>query len=813
MWRSYLAAGFQAMRSNKAYTVLNVLGLAIGVAVAVLIFLYVSYETSYDRWLPQAERIHRIETTMKGLGTEPIRQPIGPRVAIETLKREFPQIEDAVGVSTGRSTIRIGNTPIYAEVARVDGNFFDVFDLRFLHGTKASALTDLSSIVVTRSEASRLFGEADPIGRTVDLERNGRRSTFRVSAVIEDVPANSHLDIDAITRFNPAEEDPGFLTSWSMLNTRIYVRLAPGSHSSIINERLPAIERRHMGPMDQMFDLRLAPITDIHLSPPLKGETTPAGDPVAVKAFAIIAASILLIACFNFINLATASASRRAREVGLRKVLGASRGQLITQFMTESSLLVAIATLLGLSLVELSLPYFNRMLGIALSLSYLGAEGILVPALGLTFFVAVLSGFYPALYLSRFHPARVLRANTSLAAGGAGRLRSGLVVAQFAVAITLIVCAAVVYAQTIHVRKSDPGFERHGLLVLKNVSTEQIGPARDALRHLIERVPGVTSVASGSSLPGGSVQMGVSARRPQDRQGASVEQSAVDPQFVRTLGIELVAGRNFSERIGGDRVGTPSVQGAAPSSGPPAAKLFNILVNEAAVDHFEFGNAEGALGQDLLLGQDRGTIVGVLRDVRYGSTREAVTPQIFFYDPSHFSSMAIRFRARDRLSVRRGIERIWQRFAPDVPFEVDFAEDVMAEHYEADAVRAQVFAIAAGLAVSIACLGIFGLAAFATERRKLEIAVRKVFGAQNADIVRLMVWQFSLPVVMANLIAWPLSWWLLRDWLNGFGDRISLHPGWFVGAGVLALVIAILTVGGHALGASRRNPAPALRSE
>jgi putative ABC transport system permease protein len=811
MWFNYLAAGLRTMRSNLLYSLINLVGLAVGIAAAILIFLYVRYETSYDRWIPDSDRIHQLQTRIKVMGPEPVDQATAPRIAAEAMARGFPQIEAMTAATRATAVVAVAREPVSKPILFTDPSFFDLFDLPFVRGDRRTALGDAASLVLTEKEAAGLFGASDPIGRTVDVESGGQKRALRVTGVLADLPGNSHLDVALIARFNPAETVSG-PAAWGNFDSLVYARLKPGANGDEINSAMPAFEKRSLGPMDQAFDYRFAPIRHIHLAPPLQGAMRPAGDPLAVKAFAVIAALVLLIACFNFTNLSTAQASKRAREVGLRKVLGASRLQLIQQFMGEAILYAALGTVGGLALAELLLPFFNNLLDLELGLGYLSAGGILLPALGLTLLVGAISGTYPALYLSGFQPGRVLGASALAGSPGSGRLRQALVVAQFAVAIALMVCAAIVYAQTLYARDADPGFRPRGLLAVENLSVP--GPVAAAtLRDEVRNLPGVTRTAlsGGSPTSRGYVTSGV--RRPGAKDVENLKIESIDFGLLPTMGIPVIAGRDFSPALAADTV-PPAASFTNLTAAPPSAQdRFNILLNRAAVRRLGFRDASSAVGKEVILPQGRGDVVGIVGDVRYGSLRDPVEATLYLRDEVSFDHLLVRYADTDPAALSGAVKQVWRKVAGNVPFSARFVEDALAEHYEADAVRGQVFALAAALAVLIACLGLFGLAAFTVERRKLEIAIRKVFGARDRDIAALMVYQFSRPVLAANLIAWPVAWWLMRDWLNGFSERIALHPGWFIAAGALALAIAALTIFGHALRVSRMRPAMTLRNE
>ena len=824
MWRSYLAVAFRSLLRNRVYAFVNIMGLALGIAAATLVFIYVRMESSYDRWLPDAGRIVQLQSILNPTDGPVARSATAPRVAVDALRREFPEFEQVVGVMRARTAIVFEGEPRRSLVYWADSNFFEVFDLPFLRGDPRSALRDLNSVVLTQEEATRYFGTSDPIGRTIMVNRYGEDQPLRVTGVIADLPPNTHLELGMIARFNPAIEIDYGLTDWGARNGFVYGKLRPGVAVDAVNRRMPAFERRNLTAeqaepgrsIDQLFDFRFMPIRDIHLSPGIEDRMLPGGDPVAVKAFSVVALLILAIACINFTNLTTARASLRAREVGIRKVLGATRGRIAVQFLGEAIMLAAIAGVIGLALVELALPFYSRLLGLELGLSYLGGDGLLLPALLLVLVVGVVGGLYPAFYLARFHPANVLRASARAGVSGAGRLRTILVVGQFSIAIGLIVCASIVYAQTVYARSLDPGFERSGLLVMGNIHPG-VAASRDSLQREMERVPGVRSVSFAGIAPGDEQTAMASLQRPGASGGAEIDLVPVDYGFLETMRIRLLAGRTLSRAFARDD-SSVDFDPSTPDERQLVARGMNAVLNEAAARRLGFADPQAALGQEIrgdLIGEGTipVTIVGIASDARFGSLRDEVRPVLYQRFAMRLGRMFVRFDGASPLRVRRDAERVWRRVLPEVPLEASFVEDDLSRLYQEDEVRGQVFALASALAVAIACLGLFGLAAFTVEQRRLEIAIRKVFGAGSGDIVGLMAWQFGRPVLAANLIAWPVAWWLMRDWLNGFEARIELGPTPFLLGGLLALLVAVVTVAGYAFKAARANPIHALRYE
>jgi putative ABC transport system permease protein len=455
-------------------------------------------------------------------------------------------------------------------------------------------------------------------------------------------------------------------------------------------------------------------------------------------------------------------------------------------------------------------------------MGYWGANGVLASAFALLLVVGVAGGLYPAFYLSRYQPGRVLRANQSAAEpAGTGRLRNVLVVAQFAVSIGLIVCTLVVYAQTRFAQTSDPGYRREGLVQARNLNRARIVPLTETVIREVRKVPGVTGVAAANIRVASGQVLNTRVEVPGRPRSLTIGWYSAHPDFFDTMGIKLLAGRKLSRKYANDSAFTPYEDEAAATAGAKAlvARGINVVVNALAAKQMGFATPAAAIGRQIKvrqyseeIGPLPATIVGVVQDSRFRSVRQPVEPMIF-PDEGIYSTLIVRYASDDPRAVLAGVERTWKGLAPDVPFEGDFADAQLAQLYSIDQARGTTFAGFTLLAVAIACLGLFGLAAFTAERRTREIGIRKVFGARAADIVRLLAWQFSKPVVLANLIAWPIAWWVMRDWLNGFDARIGLGPGPFVLAGLLALAIALGTISGHALRVARLNPIHALRYE
>lgn len=831
MWRNYLTVGIRRLARDKTYAFINIFGLAVGIAAFLMILLYVRYEMSYDSWVPDSERVYQLQAASQNPDTGEItRGQLTPFAAGRSLARDFPQIESvAYALVSNPSVLRNGEATS-ADMLFADPSFFDVVQLPFVHGDR-TALREANTLVLTESEAVRRFGRANPMGEVLTFVIRGRSYDYRVTGIIRDLPRNSHLRLTMVGHFDPASyfhDRPEFMTTYGWNAGYNYIKLRPGARASDIAAGMAAWERRNI-PAETRDGIRyseadhndwmLTPLREVHLGPAQFNAIAPGNDRATLLTFSISALLILAMACVNFTNLATAGASRRAREVALRKVVGARRIQLIAQFIGESLLVVMLAMLLALTMLELALPYLAAWLDAELRLNYFGPDGMLPHVLTIVLAVGVAGGLYPALVLSRLRPGTILRSHQGSAGGTSGaRLRNILVTGQFAVSIGLMICTGIIYAQTLYARTSDPGFSRDGLLQIANIRQRpEIAP----LLHEIERIPGVRSVGRtriGVSTPDAS---DTSVLIPGRSDPVTLGTYAVDPGFFGTMGLRLLAGRGFSDRFAMDNAETPTPEVPAVEQAL-VHRGINIVVNESGARRLGFDRPDAAIGRSVRAamgdaeryGMMPATIVGVVSDARFRSLHDPIEPIMFRDDAGSVRWLLVRLDGtRPPLAVRNDIERVWRRIVPDAPFEAAFADDIVRGLYAIEQARFRLFAAFATLAILIACLGLYGLAAFTAERRTKEIGIRKVLGARSRDVVRLLGLQFSKPVIVANLIAWPIAWLVMRDWLNGFVDRITLHPAWFLGAGLVAFLIAFLTVAGHALRISRINPVHALRYE
>ncbi|MCA0979359.1 ABC transporter permease [Qipengyuania flava] len=799
MNRFALLSLYRSLTRHKLYAALNIGGLAVGIAVFLVLSLYVRFETSYDRWVPDHENLYMVQSefNLPGSPFDGVSYQT-PWALLDMLKEADSGIVGTNIMPAYGSVIRDG-IGTAENIAPVDPGFLDFFRLDLVAGSR-DALKSPNNAVLTEEAAKRYFPSGDPIGQTITISHDEGPTNYAVGAVVRDMPTNTHFDfsilIPIIQSTSPTiiaeERNLGALTALT------YVRLETPAAKRTFLESMPAFIERHgdglgENPQD-MLSYIVEPIGDFHLG-------TSDSLPQTVATLGIVGLVTLLIALTNYVNLATARSGLRAREVAMRKVLGADRGKVMRQFMGEAILTVATASLLGLILAELGLPFVNAAGGLSLDIPY----ALVVPALVVLSIIAgVLAGFYPAMVVSRFQPAAVLASSRSPGGGkGGARVREALVVFQFGLSIAFMIGTAVMMAQTSYLRNADLGFEREGLLVMSTFNDPGLdAAARGTLLTRFREIPQVTSVTAATMAAGGSgSNTGENVQLPGvPGPGPSIRKIDVGEKFFETYGIETLAGRVFSPEFGRDDAAEIESEGN-----------FNIVINRNAVPVMGFDSPEDAIGKVVGGGRPR-TIVGVVDNVRYTSARAEIGPTFYVYKSElpDFAIATLKFNGDPR-PVKAAVEAAWQQTAGALPLGMETTDERLEMFYEDDERTARLFAIGAGLAVLIGVVGLWGLASFNTARRTKEIGIRKSLGASAADVVKLLVGQFLRPVLIANLIAWPLAYFAMRTWLAGFDDRIALSPVFFIAASLLAIAIAVLTVLGQSLRASRTAPAWALR--
>ena len=810
---------YRSLSRHRLYAALNVLGLALGVAVFLVLTLVVRYESNFDRWLPHASHVYRLDQTLMFPGQPTVENSGVTFVAYDLLRTDFPQIMAGTRLFERDLPVSAGTIIDSESVTYVDPGFFRVFELPLVSGDWSTALSEPSSVVLTQAAARKYFGTARARGRSIDISKDGIKHSFTVSAVMKDLPGATTLTFSILAPLTPAVEtgEQGF-QSWGSEEGETYLRFRTTTDAKAVAAGLrDFVSRRAAGtgpdtlgprPADSMA-LGLVALPDAHFHD-VNIETTPPGvDRRVVLSLGAIGVLALITAAINYINLATARSDLRAREVALRKVMGATRRMLLAQFLAEALALVALAALIGLALTELAMPVVDALGGWAVRIDYLRV----VPLLGgLVLVIGIGAGLYPAMLLSGYQPAAVLAAVRTPAGGRLGsRLRGLLVLAQFAGAIGFAICTLVIDQQAAFMRTADRGFDRQGLIVVQSLSAQELIPRQDAIISALRRVLGVISATRSDQQPNTDSRINEFVSRP-GLVGPSpiLAIQAIGRDYFSTYGIRLIAGRLFDDAH-------PADDRAGDLTGKHVA---SAVLNARAVKTLGFPDPRAAIGKTMTVGlrseyKPRLQIIGVVRNVRFMSPREPVDPEIYRYDTHGFqyAEATIRYRGVPRAAMMDRLQAAWRSVAPDNPFVAKTAEERLADFFRPDEQRARLFSAGAVLAVAIACLGLYGLASFNTTRRVREIGIRKTLGASTRDVLLLLVFQFIRPVLIANVIAWPIAWAAMRGWLSGFDQRIALSPLYFVAVGVAALVLSILTVLGQAWLVARAEPARALRYE
>ncbi|MCB2408833.1 ABC transporter permease [Hymenobacter lucidus] len=808
MFKNYFLVAYRNLVRHKGFSFLNIAGLALGLTACLLIGLFVYDELQFDKFLPAGERVYRIYTEQTSKETPETYSPVSPMYAT-TLKQEFPEVEQTARILMNPTTnlLVVGDKKIYVKDGLlVDSTFFGVFPLAFKYGSAAGALDAPTSIVLTEDVATSFFGPENPVGKEVKIDTTG----FVVKGVLRNDLSKFHLKVNYLVPLAAAQLPAARMKRWGWHQFFTYARLRPGADAAqtqaklqryIVEQVKPTMKDEEMN--DKPF---LQPLRDIHLySATFKYDLTVKGNITYVKALSFIAAFILLIAVFNFVNLATAKSMQRAKEVGIRKTIGASRQQLMLQFLSETVLLTLVSVLLATLLTALLLPALNAFTGKTMTFDLLRNPALLGILVVLTVVVGLLAGFYPALVLSSFQPVKVLK-SAVVTDGIFGRvqwLRHGLIVVQFALSVFLIICAIVVFRQVSYLHNKDLGFNREQIMFFP-MRGDNMSRHYETFKNELRQVPGVVSASIGYGFPGDQVAGdGIIVPTNGEQKNYGVTQLMVDYDYLNTLGLQLVAGRDFSPDLKTD-------------------KDQAFIINETAVKELGFGTPEQALGRIMKwqVWSDQnpdslkvGKVIGVVKDFHYKSLYDKLEPAVLQIFPPAYWKVAVKLKGDNVGSSVEGVKQVWGRFNPESPIEYRFLDDNFDEMYKAEDKLKTLLWTFTGIAIFVGCLGLFGLATYAAERRKKEIGIRKVLGASVPTIVALLSKEFLLLVLVAAVIAFPAAWLAMSRWLQDFAYRIDMPLWAFGAAGLLAAVVAFLTVGYQAVRAATANPVTNLRAE
>jgi len=801
MIQNYIKTAYRSLLKNKGFTILNVLGLSVGLATCLLIVFYVVDELSYDKYNTKADRIYRITIDAKLNGNSGIYAP-SEEPLLAALKGTFPQIEastrliDVNGLFTSpqKFYFRKGSSNIQEKkVVFSESSLFDVFTLPLVDGSPTGSLDAPNTAVITESTAKKYFNKVDVVGQTLTMNDT---SSYKITGVIKDIPSQSHFNFDFFLSFSSRPESHSH--GWGYSGLHNYLVLKPGTNISKLQSAIAAIEIKNSFSAsawttgDNHLKVILRPLTDIHLRDDSQFQLSPGGSIQYVYIFSVIAIFILLIACVNFMNLSTARSSNRAKEVGVRKVLGSARKYLVAQFLTESVLVTLTSAIIAVILAWALLPLFNQMAGKQLAFTANNLTWLSPSLLVIVLVVGFLAGSYPAFYLSAFQPIDVLKGK--IAKGFKGSfLRGFLVVFQFSISIFLIIGTLVIYNQLNYIHNKSLGFDRSQVLVIKN--TNVLGKQADVLKQEVKQLPGITNITMSSYQPTGDERRktGLFPDPTIDiKKDILTEFWTVDEDYISTMGIKLIDGRNFSKQMATDTAA--------------------IIVNEAFVN--KFGHKD-PLSQTVYRDFDKVRpfhIIGIVKDFNFESLHSKISPLALVYSPDN-GAISVRLHTANLTALMSQIENKWKRLSPNQQFAYSFMDEDFDATYRSEQRIGTIFISFSTLAIVIACLGLFGLAAYAAEQRNKEIGIRKVLGASVSGIVGMLSMDFIKLVLISILIATPIAWWTMNKWLQDFAYRVNIQ--WYILAlaGVIAIFIAFITISFQSIRAALSNPVDSLRSE
>jgi putative ABC transport system permease protein len=805
MLRNYIKIAWRNLTRNKAFSAINILGLAIGIAACVLILQYVTFELSFDSFHAKGDRIYRVRQDRYDKGKLSTQWVGGAQAAGNSFKANFGEVEDYVKVLKRRALIAdYGEKSLKVErVFVASESFFKIFSYPLLAGNATTALAEPNTVVLSESVARRLFGSENPMGKTI---RINQQQAVKVTGVYRDMPANTHLHADLLiphlTFIKEVGKDNNPDNAWMWDGALSYLLLRSDASPKALEAKFVPYIQKTIGAELKKYDsdavYTLQPLRDIHLYSHFMEEAEPNGDGKTVYLLLAIAFFIVVIAWVNYINLATARAINRAKEVGVRKAVGSLRGQLIRQFMTESVLLNGLAVGLALLIVVGSLPIFSELSGQQLSFSLLGSRMFWLPLVGLFVIGAFLSGLYPAFVLSGFKPVSVLKGKVSTSRQGIV-LRKSLVVFQFAASLFLLVGTLAVFSQIQFMRAQSLGLNIEQTLVINPpiIKTDSTFMRQMlAFKEELLRRPGVRSIAASTVVPGQASDWnagGIRLKGTDESKSKQYRVIGIDYDFLKTFDLKLLAGRNFAKEFGSD----------------PKALIFNKM----AAKQLGFDQPDQAIGKQIEFWGETFTLVGVTDNFHQQSLRDAYEPLILRLIPDVRGYFSIKLESRQLDNTVDVIRTEWNHFFPGNPFEYSFLDERFNEQYRADQRFGQVFGLFTGLAILVACLGLFGLASFTTAQRTKEIGIRKVLGASVGEIVQMLYQEFAVLILIAFVVATPLAWYAVRQWLQSYAFRTDIQWWLFVIPFALVLLIALLTVSFQSVKAALMNPVKSLRSE
>ena len=802
MLKNYLKITIRSLTKNKLFSIVNILGLTIGITCFILIGLFVLDELTYDSFNTKTDRIFRLNSHYK-VGDNKFNLANSPMPLANALASEYPEIEKTARVLPANN-IYVKKENNYIKEERffyADSSLFDIFTINFIRGNPKTALVQPNSVVITTKTAEKYFSSENPVGKRITLS-NGME--FLITGVVKPVPGNSHFEFDFIASLNSLPESSK--ANWFGQFVHTYILTNKGVTAEELNKKIYSVAEKHLGPIIKSafgvsykeflnngndFSFNFVPLRDIHLYSKVFNELKEAGNIDTVYLFSTIAIFILIIACINFINLATAKSTKRANEIGVRKVLGSNKIQLIKQFLTESILLSFIAVIISVMLVELVLPYFNNLTDKELSLNLSGNVFIIPGLIFFTLALGIAAGLYPSLLLASFKPVLILKSKAAMRSKKGG-LRKSLVIFQFATSIILFVGTFLIYNQMQYIKNKNLGFNKDHVLVIKNIN--DLGTKQFTFADAIKENVNVLDASLSFGLPDYNLTANIYQKKGENNPYTLVT-LPVDYDYLSTYKLKMKEGRYFSKNISTDTL--------------------SIIINEAAVKKLNF---KDPLNSELLtsLGNNASTlkIIGVVKDFHLQTLKDEIRPAaLILLNTPEANFLSVKISSNNIEKTIEYLSDKWKEFGQIKPMEYSFFDDNFNELYQSEIQSEKVFSIFAVLAIIIACLGLFGLTAFTAEQRKKEIGIRKVLGATVTNIVAMLSKEFLLLVVVANVIAWPVSYYLMNKWLEDFAYKTEMNIGIFLFSGLAVLIIALITISFQAINAAISNPVNSIRYE
>lgn len=801
MIKSYIKIAIRNLKRNISISLINVCGLALGIATCLLISLYITDELSFDRFNKQSDRVVRVVFKGKVKGGDIKESHVMPPVA-STMKAELSDVEETARLRMGGVPLfQIGNQVFHdANLAYVDASFFKIFTLPLLKGDHLTALAEPNTAIISETMARKYFNTNDVIGKELPVKGDG--PIFKITGVMKDIPKNSHFNFDIFTSIDALEDARS--TSWMTSEYYTYALLKKDVTVKQVETKLATLFDKHVGPQfmagfgmsyedykktGNKIGLYLQPLTDIHLHSDFVYDLSPSGNIRYLYIFGVIGIFMLLIATINFMNLSTASGSKRFKEVGVRKVLGAGKQKLLIQFFTEGILTTYIALLLAIGIVLLALPLFNHFSGKSLEIGQLSFITTIPLLLGFGLLIGLFSSSYPALYLSSFNPIMILRNRFNASGNGLG-LRSGLVVFQFIVSVGLIFSTVVVSRQLDYMRHIKLGYDKENVVIIQSWP---LGANEKAFAERLTQDSRVLHVSHSSYLPAGATYNNNFFIYPKEspNQWVKTLRYDVDEQYIPTMGMKLKEGRNFSTTYGNDSL--------------------SVVINETAAKNL--GWKDNIIGRTLTDKDNKVLqVIGVVEDFHFKPLHETIAPLVMVLN-DQAGNLIIKTKATDMEKLLATVKQYYNAYPSDLPFDYSFLDDRYNQTYQSELKTGQLLTIFASLTIFVACLGLLGLAIFTTHQRKKEIGIRKVIGASVPDIARMLSFEFIRLVVIAIIIASPIAWWMMHMWLEDFAYRIDIQWWMFAITGLLAVVIALFTVSSQAIRAAVANPVNSLKDE